>query len=90
MKAYEIATFKGQTLKFTNMREAWAFYLENKEAVSTFTDYTACEHFSSLEIGTVGHYENTKDCGYGCKVVKCQRCEAVMESHRKIYGCPQG
>lgn len=29
-------------------------------------------------------------CSYGCKVIKCAQCGAMTESHRAVYGCPNG
>lgn len=37
----------------------------------------------SIEVDTI-------DCGYCCKVMRCEKCGKEFDSHRKIYGCPQG
>lgn len=47
-------------------------------------------HINVREIGMVGHYGNSKNCGYGCKIVKCDGCGAIFESHRRVYGCNKG
>lgn len=46
-----------------------------------------CTHLNVLEIGMVGQYPNTHDCGKGCKVVKCEKCGDIFESHNASYGC---
>jgi hypothetical protein len=46
-----------------------------------------CKHLNMREIGMVGHYGDSKDCGYGCKIMQCEKCGETFESHRSIYGC---
>lgn len=29
-------------------------------------------------------------CSYGCKVIRCEQCGAMTESHRAVYGCSIG
>lgn len=33
---------------------------------------------------------DTINCGYCCKRMRCEKCDKEFDSHRKIYGCPQG
>jgi hypothetical protein len=49
-----------------------------------------CKHLNVKEIGMVGYFKDSQDCGYGCKIVKCEKCDETFESHRSIYGCKIG
>lgn len=42
-----------------------------------------CRHLNMLECGML-------NCEYGCKIVKCEKCNKQFASHRRIYGCPKG
>lgn len=65
--------------------KSYARTLENMPSVTAIT--VSHDHVNVLEIGSVGHYGNSEDCGYGCKIVKCEECGAVFESHK---GCKKG
>lgn len=42
-----------------------------------------CDHSYFLyEVGTIG-------CGYGCKIVRCEKCGEDFPTHSASYGCPQ-
>lgn len=43
-----------------------------------------CQHLNVIEVGMI------EGDAHGCKVVKCERCHTKLNSHRSIYGCPQG
>lgn len=45
------------------------------------------KHLNMREIGMVGHYPNTHDCGYGCKVYECEQCGEKKVIHNATYGC---
>lgn len=45
------------------------------------------KHLNMREIGMVGQYKGTEDCGYGCKVYKCETCNEEMVIHNATYGC---
>lgn len=62
--------------------------LERQETITSI-DVTH-DHLNVVEVGMVGHYGNSEDCGHGCKIVKCETCGAVFESHRSVYGCRKG
>lgn len=59
-------------------REAHAMVMEPFELV----DDHSCDTWS-IEVDTI-------DCGYCCKRMRCEKCGKEFDSHRKIYGCPQG
>lgn len=86
MKTYVVTDAKGKSYNFTNKNYAYIMFRELSTAPGefvTFTDYTSCLHLNVTEIGTL-------DCGFCCKIERCTYCEKEFDSHRAIYGCPQG
>jgi hypothetical protein len=56
-------------------------------ALSIKLEITMHRHLNMREIGMVGRYKNTEDCGYGCKVYKCETCGEERVMHNATYGC---
>ena len=55
--------------------------------VVEFDNYISkCAHDYS-EIGMFGHFGDSKECGYGCKIYLCSKCQLAIGKHNATYGC---
>ncbi len=53
-----------------------------------FKNFTPdCKHTNMTEIGMTGYFGKTEDCGHGCKVYHCERCDLKKLMHNATYGC---
>ncbi len=87
-----IVSFEFNDIEFSDSqalhRLLTQFMPESDNYTVEFKEFTPnCEHVNMREIGMVGYFGKTEDCGFGCKVYHCERCDYKTAIHYSTYGC---